>query len=48
MNIPTKLKLNKQIIIESLMWIWSMEVIENKKLPSQLKDAGVTPIFKKP
>ena len=47
-NIPAKLlKQVKGVIIEPLMKIWNEEVIKNKKFPSKLKCADLTPIFKK-
>ena len=48
MNIPTKqLKQVGDIICEPLMKIWNEEFIQNKKFPTKLKLADVTPIFKK-
>ena len=48
MNItPKLLKGTLEIIVEPLMSIWNDEVIKNKKFPSKLKCADLTPIFKK-
>lgn len=48
LNIPVKqLKKVIQIIVEPLTEIWNIEVIENRKFPSKLKCADLTPIFKK-
>ena len=48
MNIPAKLlKQVKGIIVEPLIQIWNIEIINNKKFPSKLKYADITPIFKK-
>jgi exonuclease III/predicted transport protein len=48
MNIPTRiLKEAKDVVAEPLMQIWKNEVIMNKKFPSKLKLADITPIFKK-
>jgi hypothetical protein len=48
MNIPTnRLKDVQDIIVEPLTVIWNEEIIENKKFPSKLKLADITPIFKK-
>ena len=45
-NIPTKLlKQMKEVMVEPL--IWNDEIIRNKKFPSKLKLADITPIFKK-
>ena len=47
-NIPTKLlKQMNEVIVEPLMHIWKDEIIKNKKFPSKLKLADITPIFKK-
>ena len=48
LNIPVKqLKQVIEIIVDPLTEIWNMEVIDNKKFPSRLKCADLTPIFKK-
>ena len=48
LNISAKhLKQVIEIIVEPLTEIWNTEVIENKKFPSRLKCADLTPIFKK-
>ena len=48
MNIPTKrLKEAKDEIAKPLTQIWNNEVILNKKFPSNLKLADITPLFKK-
>ena len=48
MNIPTnKLKEAKDQIAKPLAQIWNEEVILNKKFPSRLKLADITPLFKK-
>ena len=48
MNItPKLLKETLEIIVEPLVNIWNDEVIHNKKFPSKLKCADLTPIFKK-
>ena len=48
LNISAKqLKQVEEIIVEPLMQIWNKEIIENKKFPSKLKYADITPIFKK-
>ena len=48
MNIPANvLKQVKGIIVEPLMQVWNVEIINNKKFPSKLKYADITPIFKK-
>ena len=48
LNIPVKqLKQIIEIIVEPLMKIWNIEIIDNKKFPSKLKCADLTPIFKK-
>ena len=48
MNIPVKdLKQAVEIISEPLMKIWNEEMVKNKKFPSKLKLADITPIFKK-
>ena len=48
MNIPTKmLKQMTEVIVEPLVLIWNDEIIKNKKFPSKLKCADITPIFKK-
>ena len=44
---PKQLKQVTDIIIEPLVKIWNIEIIENKKFPSRLKCADLTPIFKK-
>ena len=47
-DIPTKqLKQVIDIIVEPLMQIWDNEIIENKKFPTELKKADITPLFKK-
>ena len=47
MNIPTKqLKQTIDIICEPLKNIWRDEIILNKKFPTNLKLADITPIFK--
>ena len=47
-NISAKqLKEVEEIIVGPLMEIWNKEVIDNKKFPSKLKYADITPIFKK-
>ena len=47
-NISAKqLKEVEEIIVGPLMEIWSKEIIENKKFPSKLKYADITPIFQK-
>ena len=48
MNIPTKqLKRSVDIISQPLMEIWNDDIIRNKKFPTKLKLADLTPIFKK-
>ena len=48
MSIPPKqLKDVKDIVSEALLEIWNKEIIGNKKFPSKLKWADMTPIFKK-
>ena len=48
LNIPTKqLKQTIDIICEPLRNIWNEEVVQNKKFPTKLKFADITPIFKK-
>ena len=48
MNIPTKqLKQTIDIISEPLMHIWNNEIVKNKKFPTKLKLADLTPIYKK-
>ena len=48
LNISAKqLKQVEEVIVEPLMQIWNKEIIENKKFPSKLKYADITPIFKK-
>ncbi len=48
LNIPAKqLKQVIEIIVEPLTKVWNIEVIDNKKFPSRLKCADLTPIFKK-
>ena len=48
MNIPTKqLKQVEGIVSRQLMNIWNEEVIKNKKFPTKLKLADISPIFKK-
>ena len=48
MNIPTKmLKAVKDEVAKPLAQIWNEEVILNKKFPSKLKLADITPLFKK-
>ena len=47
-NISAKqLKQVEEIIVGPLTEIWNKEIIENKKFPSKLKYADLTPIFKK-
>jgi hypothetical protein len=47
MDIPAKqLKQVIQIIVEPLMQIWNNEIIDNRKFPTKLKYADITPIFK--
>ena len=47
-NISAKqLKQVEKVIIGPLMEIWNKEIINNKKFPSKLKYADLTPIFKK-
>ena len=48
MNIPAKhLKEAIDIISEPLMYIWNQEIVQNKKFPTNLKFADITPIYKK-
>ena len=48
MNISAKqLKQFSDIILDPLVNIWNIEIIKNKKFPSSLKHADLTPIFKK-
>ena len=48
LNISAKqLKQVMDIIVDPMIQIWNTEVIENKKFPSRLKCADLTPIFKK-
>ena len=48
LNIPTKmLKEVKDEVAKPLAQIWNEEVIRNKKFPSKLKLADITPLFKK-
>ena len=48
MNIPTKqLKQVINIVCEPVMHIWNDEIVRNKKYPTKLKIADITPIFKK-
>ena len=47
MNIPAKhIKQVVDIIAEPLMQIWNKEIVDNKKFPTKLKYADLTPIFK--
>ena len=47
-NIPTKiLKDSKFEVAKPLMKIWNTEVVLNKKFPSRLKLADITPLYKK-
>ena len=47
MNIPSKqIKQVIDIIVKPLIQIWNTEIVDNKKFPSQLKYADLTPIFK--
>ena len=47
MNIPAKhIKQVVDIIAEPLMQIWNREIVDNKKFPTKLKYADLTPIFK--
>ena len=48
MNIPPKqLKEVIDIIVEPLQSIWNEEILKNKKFPSKLKLADISPIHKK-
>ena len=48
MNISAKhIKQVADIIAESLVQIWNIEIVENQKFPTKLKYADITPIFKK-
>ena len=48
MNIPASLlKEVKDIAAEPLATIWNTEIISNKKFPTKLKLADITPLFKK-
>ena len=48
MNIPAKqLKQVVDIIVKPLMQIWNIEIVSNKKFPTKLKYADITPIFKR-
>ena len=44
---PKLLQETLYIIIEPLVNIWNVEILHNKKFPSKLKLADLTPIFKK-
>ena len=47
-NISAKqLKQVEEVRVETLMQIWNKEIIENKKFPSELRCADISPIFKK-
>ena len=48
MNVPTKqLKQVGEIICRPLMHIWNEDIIQNKKFPTKLKFADITPICKR-
>ena len=48
MNIPAKqLKQVIDLVCEPLMHIWNDEIVVNKKFPTKLKLADISPIFKK-